>query len=95
MLGMTIAFNPALTFHLFKSVLVAFPSSKLNNYCATLFCLQDKFTEQFRIVQNSVRYQFICSNNDKTIYTVDFYSLEQQYELKSNIFTKNLKYFLF
>ena len=50
MLGMTIAFNPALTFHLFKSVLVAFHSSKLNNYGATLFSLRDTFPKQFQIV---------------------------------------------
>ena len=51
MLGMTVAFNPALTFHLFKGVLVASPSSKLNNYGATLFSLRDKFPEQFQIVK--------------------------------------------
>lgn len=88
MLSMTVAFNTALTFHLFKSVLVAFPSYKLNNYGATLFSLRNKYPEQFQIVQNSVSCQFICSNNDKTIYIVEFYSLMRQYELKNNIFTK-------
>lgn len=76
MLGMTIAFNPALTFHLFKSVLVPFPSSKLNNYGAILFSLSDKFPEQFQRAQTSVSCQFIYSNSDKTIYIVEgFYSL--------------------
>lgn len=71
MLGMTIAFNPALTFHLFKGVLVAFSSSKRNNYGATLFSLRDKFPEQFQVVQTSVYCQFICSKNDKIIYTIE------------------------
>lgn len=95
MLGMAVAFKPALTFHLFKSVLLAFPSSQLRNYGATLFSLRDEFTEQFQMAQNSVSCQFICSNNGKTIYIVDFYSLMRQYECKNNNFTKNLKYFSF
>lgn len=78
MRGMTIALNPVLTLHLFKSVLVAFRSSKLDNYGTTLFSLRDKFPEQFQIVQHSVSCQFICSNNDKTIYIVEFYSLMKQ-----------------
>lgn len=52
MLGMTIAVNPALTFYLFKDVLVASPSSKLNSYGATRFSLRDKFPEQFQIVKS-------------------------------------------
>lgn len=71
MLGMTIAFNPALTFHLFKGVLVAFPSSKLNNYGAMLFSLGNKFPEQFHVVQTSLYCQFICSNSNKIIYTIE------------------------
>lgn len=86
---------PALTVHLFRSVLVAFPSPKLNNYGATLFSLRDKFTEQFQMVQNSVNCLLICSNNDKSIYIVDFYSHTRLCELKNNIFTKSSKYFLF
>lgn len=70
MLGMTIAFNPALTFHLFKSVLVAFHSSKLNNYGATLFSLRDTFPKQFQIVRHSASCQLICSSNDENIYIV-------------------------
>ena len=81
--GMTIAFNPALTYHLFKGVLVAFPSSKLSNYGATLFSLREKFPEQFQIVQNSASCQSICSSKDTTIYIAgEFYSLMRQYKLK-------------
>lgn len=83
MLGVTIAFNPALTFHLFKGVLVAFPSSKLSNYGAILFSLRERFPEQFKIVQNSASCQSICSNSDKAIYIVEgFYSFMRQYELQ-------------
>lgn len=80
--GLTVAFNPALTFHLFKGVLVAFPSSKLSNYGATLFSLRENFPEQFQIVQNSASCQSTCSNDDKTIYIVEFYCLMRNYELK-------------
>lgn len=92
MLGMTIAFNPALTFHLSKGVLDSFPSSKLNNYGATLFSLRDKFPKQFQIVQNSVICQLIRSNNDKSMCILT--RIVWSYEVvcvQKQCFTKNLK----
>lgn len=94
MLGMTIAFNSALTFHLFKGVLVAFRSSKLNNYGATLFSLRDKFPEQFQVIQTLLCCQVICFNNDKIIYTIEEVRFIRLDESQNNTFTKKLKYHL-
>lgn len=82
--GMTIAFNPALTYHLFKGVLVAFPSSKLSNQQFPHYlALEKNFQNNSRQFRTPASCQSICSSNDTTIYIAEeFYSLMKQYELK-------------